>query len=114
MCVLVCDLDWYECVATTGMVPYTSISPEEGFGSAFSYLGMDWAMHLVMAGQIAVVLPTVIMVAYFPQSRLMYAMATDGLLPPRFGQVCMHVLVCMYVCMFVCMAGETTSHTSCA
>jgi amino acid transporter len=71
----------------TGMVPYEKISTSEGFGSAFMAVGADWAMQITLAGEILVILPTVILVSYIPQARLMYATAMDGQLPSSFRRV---------------------------
>mmetsp|Transcript_14363 Transcript_14363/g.25734 ORF Transcript_14363/g.25734 Transcript_14363/m.25734 type:complete len:571 (-) Transcript_14363:38-1750(-) len=71
--------------ALVGMIPYHLIDPDEGFGSAFRHIGAQWAVHVVMIGQILVVLPTVVLVSFLPQSRLLASVARDGLLPNVFA-----------------------------
>ncbi|GBG25265.1 Cationic amino acid transporter 1 [Hondaea fermentalgiana] len=68
-----------------GMVPTASINADEGFGSAFAYVGADWAVHIIMIGQILVVLPAVVLVSFLPQSRLQATVAIDGMLPRIFA-----------------------------
>mmetsp|Transcript_21492 Transcript_21492/g.42221 ORF Transcript_21492/g.42221 Transcript_21492/m.42221 type:complete len:603 (-) Transcript_21492:315-2123(-) len=68
-----------------GMVPASEINDNEGFGSAFKYVGATWAVHIVMVGQILVVLPAVVLVSFLPQSRLQATVALDGMLPKVFS-----------------------------
>ncbi len=70
----------------TGMVHYSEIDPNEGFGSAFRKVGAAWAFHIVMLGQILVVLPAVVLLGFLPQARLLASLARDGLLPRRFAR----------------------------
>ena len=51
------------------MLPYSSISADEAFGSAFLYVGQPWAMHLLVFGEIILVLPVVVLVSLIPQVR---------------------------------------------
>jgi len=74
-------------VVLVGMADFNRIDQDEGFGSAFHAVGADWAMHVVMVGQIFVVLPAVVFVSYLPQSRLLYSISKDELLPRLFSQV---------------------------
>mmetsp|Transcript_13449 Transcript_13449/g.24063 ORF Transcript_13449/g.24063 Transcript_13449/m.24063 type:complete len:557 (+) Transcript_13449:286-1956(+) len=74
-------------LALVGMVPYTHIHESEGFGSAFRHVGAHVAMHVVMIGQIAIVLPAVVLVSFLPQSRLLGAVGRDGLLPNAFTRI---------------------------
>ncbi len=71
----------------TSMVPYYNIDPSEGFGSAFVQVGASWAMQVTVAGEVFIVLPTVVLVAYIPQLRLFYVMAKDGQLPGFLARV---------------------------
>lgn len=73
-------------VVLTGMVPYHLIDAEEGFGSAFRHVGAEWAVYVVMIGQISVVLPAVVIVSFLPQSRLLASAAKDGLLPKAMAR----------------------------
>jgi APA family basic amino acid/polyamine antiporter len=70
----------------TGMVHYSEIDSNEGFGSAFRKVGAAWAFHIVMLGQILVVLPAVVLLGFMPQARLLASLARDGLLPRRFAR----------------------------
>lgn len=74
-------------LALVGMMNYTEINNIEGFGGAFVANGANWAMQIVMIGQIFFVLPSVVLVSYLPQSRLLYAMSLDGMVPKVFGKV---------------------------
>jgi APA family basic amino acid/polyamine antiporter len=74
-------------VVLTGMVPYNTIDPNEGFGSAFVAVGAPWAMQITVIGELLIVLPTVILVSYMPQSRIVYAVSKDGHLPRLFSRV---------------------------
>jgi len=71
-------------LALVGMVPHSEIDVDEGFGSALGYVGATWAVHLVMLGQVLVVLPAVVFVGFLPQSRLLATVAGDGMLPHIF------------------------------
>eukprot|EP00516_Mucochytrium_quahogii_P009659 CAMPEP_0203771302 /NCGR_PEP_ID=MMETSP0099_2-20121227/3324_1 /ASSEMBLY_ACC=CAM_ASM_000209 /TAXON_ID=96639 /ORGANISM=" , Strain NY0313808BC1" /LENGTH=498 /DNA_ID=CAMNT_0050668601 /DNA_START=307 /DNA_END=1803 /DNA_ORIENTATION=+ len=70
-----------------GMVPYDKIDQDEGFGSAFVYVGADWAMQITLVGEILFVLPTVVLVAYLPESRIIYSVSQDGHLPRILSRV---------------------------
>mmetsp|Transcript_16769 Transcript_16769/g.27167 ORF Transcript_16769/g.27167 Transcript_16769/m.27167 type:complete len:554 (-) Transcript_16769:1239-2900(-) len=74
-------------IVLVGMIPYSQIHESEGFGSAFKQVGVPIAMHIVMVGQIVVVLPAVVFVAFLPQSRLLAAVARDGLAPNAFTKI---------------------------
>mmetsp|Transcript_39309 Transcript_39309/g.63825 ORF Transcript_39309/g.63825 Transcript_39309/m.63825 type:complete len:552 (+) Transcript_39309:181-1836(+) len=85
--VTICILYVAASLVLTGMVPYDKIDQSEGFGSAFMASGAKWAMQITLAGEILVVLPTIVLVSYAPQSRVMLAAALDGQLHPIFGRV---------------------------
>ncbi|MFN8073457.1 MAG: amino acid permease [Mycobacterium sp.] len=71
-------------VVLSGMVSYTELR-EKGNGhanlaTAFSINGVDWAAKIISIGALAG-LTTVVMVLVLGLSRVMFAMARDGLLP---------------------------------
>jgi APA family basic amino acid/polyamine antiporter len=74
-------------VVLTGMVPYDQIDQNEGFGSAFVAVGARWAMQVTVLGEIIFILPTVVLVCYLPQSRILYAVSKDGQLPRIFSRI---------------------------
>ncbi|WP_438804566.1 APC family permease [Nocardia alni] len=65
----------------TGMVPYTDLSGKDAtLATAFAVHGVTWAKNLISIGALAG-LTTVVMVLFLGQTRVLYAMARDGLLP---------------------------------
>jgi APA family basic amino acid/polyamine antiporter len=67
----------------TGMVPYQSINIEAPIVRAFLEYKVGWAADVVIIGSIAG-LTSVMLVMLLGQSRVLYAMAKDGLLPRKF------------------------------
>ncbi|MEU7767901.1 amino acid permease [Nocardia sp. NPDC049190] len=69
----------------TGMVPYTQLSGDEAtLATAFAIHGITWAKNAISIGALAG-LTTVVMVLFLGQTRVMFAMARDGLLPRRLA-----------------------------
>lgn len=68
-----------------GTVGYTNINVSNPFKSVSKVLDMKWLEILVTIG-IFLGLTSVILVNLYCQSRIVYAMATDGLLPPIFAK----------------------------
>jgi APA family basic amino acid/polyamine antiporter len=75
----------------TGMSPYTDLNTGAPLAQAFENVGHEWAADLIALGAITGI-TTVILVLLLGQSRVLFAMARDGLLPrrlavvhPRFG-----------------------------
>ncbi|MGV9680116.1 amino acid permease [Nocardia sp. NPDC003482] len=65
----------------TGMVPYTELSSGDAtLATAFAIHGVDWAKNIISIGALAG-LTTVVMVMYLGQTRVLFAMSRDGLLP---------------------------------
>ncbi|RDI52857.1 amino acid/polyamine/organocation transporter (APC superfamily) [Nocardia mexicana] len=65
----------------TGMVPYTDLAGEEStLATAFAIHGVDWAKNIISIGALAG-LTTVVMVMFLGQTRVLFAMSRDGLLP---------------------------------
>ena len=67
----------------TGMVPWPSINIEAPLVRAFLEYNVGWAANIVIIGSIAG-LTSVMLVMLLGQSRVLYAMAKDGLLPRKF------------------------------
>ncbi|WP_207840199.1 APC family permease [Williamsia soli] len=73
-------------IVVTGMVKYTDLSTAAGDGEpknladAFALNGVTWAEKVISIGALAG-LTTVVMVLMLGQSRVLFAMARDGLLP---------------------------------
>lgn len=70
----------------TGLVPYPDLEVSSPVAHALELVGIDWASGLVATGVIAG-LTTVMLVLYYGLTRIIFAMARDGLLPPCFGEV---------------------------
>lgn len=70
----------------TGIVPYTELNVSSPVAHSLQILGINWASALVATGVIAG-LATVMLVLYYGLTRVFFAMARDGLLPPVFGKV---------------------------
>ena len=67
----------------TGMVPWREINIEAPIARAFMDRDLVWASHLITAGALAG-LTSVMLVMLLGQTRVLYAMANDGLLPRKF------------------------------
>ncbi|MFZ3393536.1 amino acid permease [Rhodococcus sp. 7Tela_A2] len=69
----------------TGMVNYQELEGDEStLATAFAINGMDWAKNLISIGALAG-LTTVVMVLMLGQTRVLFAMARDGLMPRRLA-----------------------------
>jgi APA family basic amino acid/polyamine antiporter len=69
-----------------GMAPYTEISEEMPLAGAFRAVGVDWMVHVIDAGAV-LGLTTVILVLIVGQTRVLFSMARDGLIPRRLATV---------------------------
>lgn len=67
----------------TGMVHWPDINTEAPVAIAFLEHNLKWAANIIIVGSIAG-LTSVMLVMLLGQSRVLYAMAKDGLLPRRF------------------------------
>jgi len=67
----------------TGMVPWRDINIEAPIARAFMDRGLVAASHLITAGALAG-LTSVMLVMLLGQTRVLYSMANDGLLPRKF------------------------------
>lgn len=70
----------------TGVVPYSQLNVSSPVAHALQLLGINWASALVATGVIAG-LTTVMLVLYYALTRILFAMARDGLLSPFFNQI---------------------------
>ena len=71
----------------TGMVPWQQVSIEAPIARAFADRGLAWASDIITMGALAG-LTSVMLVMLLGQTRVLYAMANDGLLPRRpFAEV---------------------------
>lgn len=73
-------------LALTAMVPYKDISPVSGFPRAFGTNGWVWAEKLTAIGEI-IVLPLVVLTSIQAQTRLLFAMSNDRIVPELFGKL---------------------------
>jgi basic amino acid/polyamine antiporter, APA family len=67
----------------TGMVPWQSVNIEAPIARAFADRNLGWASDIITLGALAG-LTSVMLVMLLGQTRVLYAMATDGLLPRKF------------------------------
>ncbi|MBI3441496.1 MAG: amino acid permease [Proteobacteria bacterium] len=70
----------------TGIVPYTKLNVSSPVAHALELIGVNWASALVATGVITG-LTTVMLVLYYGLTRIILAMASDGLLPKFFSKV---------------------------
>ncbi|WP_063060481.1 amino acid permease [Nocardia sienata] len=68
-------------IVLTGMVPYTDLAGEDAtLATAFALNGATWAKNIISIGALAG-LTTVVMVMLLGQTRVLFAMSRDGLVP---------------------------------
>jgi APA family basic amino acid/polyamine antiporter len=67
----------------TGMVPWQEVNIEAPIARAFMDRGLTTASHIITVGALAG-LTSVMLVMLLGQSRVLYSMANDGLLPRKF------------------------------
>ena len=70
----------------TAIAPYQSLNVSSPVAYALLQVGVSWGSALVAIGVI-VGLTSTMLVAYYAGTRILYAMARDGLLPPVFSRV---------------------------
>ncbi|GIP42634.1 amino acid transporter [Paenibacillus sp. J45TS6] len=84
---LVCTLLYVIVVVVlTGMVPYTELSVADPVAFALRFVQQDFAAGLISLGAIAGI-TTVLLVLLFSQTRLLFAISRDGLLPRFLSKV---------------------------
>ncbi|KAL7093103.1 hypothetical protein ACP275_11G022400 [Erythranthe tilingii] len=69
-----------------GIVPYYAMDPDTPISSAFASHGIKWAAYVITIGS-CTALCSSLMGSLLPQSRILMAMARDGLLPSFFSEV---------------------------
>ncbi len=81
---LVCTVLYIGVAAVlTGMVPWQQVNIEAPIARAFLDRGLPWASDIITAGALAG-LTSVMLVMLLGQTRVLYAMGNDGLLPKSF------------------------------
>jgi APA family basic amino acid/polyamine antiporter len=81
---LICTALYIGVVAVlTGMVPYSELDIAAPVADAFRRVGLRWAQFVVAVAGIAGI-TSVLLVTMLGQTRVLLAIARDGLLPPRF------------------------------
>jgi basic amino acid/polyamine antiporter, APA family len=70
----------------TGMVPYGELNTGAPLAEAFDSIGITWAARVIALGAVAGI-TTVILVMLMGQTRVLFAMSRDHLLPPRLAKV---------------------------
>lgn len=70
----------------TGIVPYDRLGVSSPVAFALHEVGVDWASGLVAAGAVTGI-TTVMLVLYYGLTRIVFAMARDGLVPPALAVV---------------------------
>ncbi|MFI6903008.1 amino acid permease [Nonomuraea sp. NPDC050394] len=73
-------------LVVVGMQPYSELSTRAPLADAFTAVGQNWAAALISIGAIAG-LTTVVMILMLGQSRVLFAMCRDGLLPRGLAKV---------------------------
>ncbi|MDA8337664.1 MAG: amino acid permease [Peptococcaceae bacterium] len=73
-------------VVLTGLVPYTALNTASPVATGLIYAGFPWAGAIISVGALAGI-TSVLLVMTYAVSRILLAMARDGLLPPLFGLV---------------------------
>jgi APA family basic amino acid/polyamine antiporter len=70
----------------TGMVKFNLLNTASPITTALILRGLPWAAALVSVGALAG-LTSVLLVSFFAQSRILFAMSRDGMLPPLFSRL---------------------------
>jgi APA family basic amino acid/polyamine antiporter len=73
-------------LVVVGMQKYTELSSSAPLADAFTSVGQNWAAALISIGAIAG-LTTVVMILMLGQTRVLFAMCRDGLLPRKLAKV---------------------------
>jgi amino acid transporter len=63
----------------TLMMPYYALDQDQPFTMAFNYVGLNWATYVVNIGAI-ISLTTCLYASMFPMPRVVYSLASDGLI----------------------------------
>ena len=73
-------------LVVVGMQNYTDLDSAAPLSEAFKAVGQEWAATLITIGALAG-LTTVVMILLLGQTRVLFSMARDGLLPRQMAQV---------------------------
>jgi APA family basic amino acid/polyamine antiporter len=68
-------------VVLTGMLPSSKLDTAEPLATAFTGIGLDWAVVIISVGAL-LANASVLLVFQLGQARIFFSMARDGLLPP--------------------------------
>jgi basic amino acid/polyamine antiporter, APA family len=76
------------CLVITGMQDYRDIDPEDAapLATAFDKAGVEWIGNVISVGA-TIGLTVVVLILMMGQTRVAFAMARDGLLPPALAKV---------------------------
>jgi basic amino acid/polyamine antiporter, APA family len=76
------------CLVITGMQNYTDIDPNDAapLATAFDAVGVEWIGNVIAVGA-TIGLTVVVLILMLGQTRVAFAMARDGLLPPVLAKV---------------------------
>ncbi|AHI01260.1 amino acid permease [Kutzneria viridogrisea] len=99
-------------LVVTGMEPYTKLATgadgtKKTLATAFADVGVDWAATIIAIGALAG-LTTVVMVLLLGQTRVLFAMSRDGLMPKALAKTGKHgtpVRATWVVIVVVAIAG---------
>ncbi len=84
---LICSLIYgLVTIVLTGMIPMSQIDLKAPIAAAMSFIGQDWFAGAIAIGALAG-LTSVLLVLQFGTTRILYAMARDGFLPPIMKKV---------------------------
>jgi APA family basic amino acid/polyamine antiporter len=84
---VICTLLYIAVAAVlTGLVPYTDLNVADPIAKGVDVVGMTWFSILIKIGALSG-LTTVILVLLYGQTRILYTVAHDGLLPGVFARV---------------------------
>ncbi|WP_102142810.1 amino acid permease [Mycobacterium hubeiense] len=99
-------------VVLSGMVPYTTLREAPGghanLATAFEANGVDWAATVISIGALAG-LTTVVIVLVLGQTRVLFAMSRDGLMPRQLARTGRHgtpVRITLLVGVLVAIAAS--------
>ena len=75
-------------LVVTGMQSYTDIDPDDAapLATAFDSVGVEWIADIIAVGA-TIGLTVVVLILMMGQTRVAFAMARDGLLPPALAKV---------------------------
>jgi APA family basic amino acid/polyamine antiporter len=73
-------------IVLTGLAPWNQLATAEPLATAFSTLGMNWAVAVISFGAVFAT-TSVLIVFQLGQPRIFFSMARDGLLPPWAAKV---------------------------